>query len=101
MAIFQLTPPPEYVKSMLRKAAITQLPDGYDVTRTRPVLQPVGPAHAWYPTVTCSPRSARAARQCDRPHRHVHRIGIKLASGVELAADIVVSATGLSSPSAA
>ena len=98
MAIFHLSRHrPEYVKSMLRKAAITQLPDGYDVdTHFAPSYNPWDQRLCLVPDgdLFTAIREGRASVVTDHIDTFTES-GIKLASGVELAADIVVSATGL------
>ena len=98
MAIFQLSRRrPEYVKAMLRKAAIAQLPDGYEVdTHFAPSYNPWDQRMCLVPdgdlfTVI---REGRASVVTDHVEEFTES-GIKLASGAELPADIVVSATGL------
>ena len=98
MAIFQLSRRrPEVVKSMLRKAAVTQLPDGYDVdTHFAPSYNPWDQRMCLIPDgdLFTTIREGRATVVTDRIDTFTET-GIKLASGTELPADIVVSATGL------
>jgi len=88
---------PELVKSMLRKAAIRQLPDGYDVdVHFRPDYNP------WDQRLCLAPDGDlfRAIRQ-GQASVVTGRIGsltpagIRLESGESLDADIIVTATGL------
>ena len=82
---------------MLRKAAITQLPDGYDVdTHFAPSYNPWDQRMCLVPDgdLFTAIREGRASVVTDHIDTFTES-GIKLASGVELAADIVVSATGL------
>ena len=88
---------PEAVKALLRKAAIAQLPPGYDVdTHFTPRYNP------WDQRMCLAPdgdffaaiRSGRAEVVTDQIAEFTET-GIRLASGAELEADIVVTATGL------
>ena len=88
---------PEKSKAQLLKMVRKELGDDYDIdTHFTPTLQPVGPA-------AVSGSQQRSVRRDllgpgvgrDRPDRHVHRDGHPAASGDELEADIVVTATGL------
>jgi cation diffusion facilitator CzcD-associated flavoprotein CzcO len=88
---------PNAVKSMLRKAAIKQLPPGYDVdTHFAPRYNP------WDQRLCVAPdgdlftaiRGGRASVVTDRI-REFTETGLRLESGAELEADIVVTATGL------
>jgi monooxygenase len=88
---------PEWVKSFLRKAAIKQLPTGYDVdTHFAPRYNP------WDQRLCLVPdgdlfeaiRSGRAEIATDQIDTFTEG-GVRLGSGVEVAADIVVTATGL------
>jgi cation diffusion facilitator CzcD-associated flavoprotein CzcO len=98
MAIFQLSRRrPDYVKSMLRKAAIAQLPDGYEVdTHFAPSYNPWDQRMCLVPDgdLFTAIREGRASVVTDHVEEFTET-GIKLASGAELPADIVVSATGL------
>jgi cation diffusion facilitator CzcD-associated flavoprotein CzcO len=88
---------PDAVKSMLRQAAIAQLPPGYDVdTHFTPRYNP------WDQRMCLAPdgdffaaiRSGRASVVTDQIAEFTET-GIRLQSGAELEADIVVTATGL------
>ena len=88
---------PEAVKALLRKAAIAQLPPGYDVdTHFTPRYNP------WDQRMCLAPdgdffaaiRSGRADVVTDQIAEFT-ATGIRLESGAELEADIVVTATGL------
>ena len=88
---------PEAVKSLLRKAAIDQLPPGYDVdTHFAPRYNP------WDQRMCLAPdgdffaaiKSGRADVVTDQIAEFTET-GIRLESGAELEADVVVTATGL------
>ena len=88
---------PDAVKALLRKAAIAQLPPGYDVdTHFTPRYNP------WDQRMCLAPdgdffaaiRSGRADVVTDQIAEFTET-GIRLESGAELEADIVVTATGL------
>jgi len=88
---------PHLLRSMLRRAAARQLPPGYAVdTHFRPQYQP------WDQRLCLAPdgdlfaaiREGRASVVTDRVTGFTDS-GLCLASGAELAADIVVTATGL------
>jgi monooxygenase len=88
---------PEVVKSLLRKAALRQLPPGYDVdSHFSPRYQP------WDQRLCLAPdgdlfaaiRQGRASVVTDHIEEFTET-GIRLKSGAELPADIVVTATGL------
>ena len=88
---------PELVKAMLRKAAIAQLPEGYDVdVHFSPAYNP------WDQRLCLAPDGDlfRAIRhgQASVVTGHIATFtatGIQLESGEELDADIIVTATGL------
>ncbi len=98
MAIFQLSRRrPVLMKSMLRKGALKLLPEGYDVdTHFAPTYDP------WDQRLCLVPdgdlfkaiRSGRASIVTDRIETFTEG-GIRLESGEELDADLVVTATGL------
>ena len=98
MAIFQLSRRrPALMKSMLRKGALKLLPEGYDVdTHFAPTYDP------WDQRLCLVPdgdlfkaiRSGRASIVTDRIDTFTEA-GIRLESGEELDADLVVTATGL------
>jgi len=88
---------PELMKRLIRKAVVGQLPEGYDVdTHFTPAYDP------WDQRLCLVPDGDlfRAIRHGDVElvTDHIDRFtdrGIRLASGRELAADVVVTATGL------
>ena len=98
IAIFNLSRRrPELMKSMLRKAAAKQLPDGYAVdTHFAPSYNPWDQRMCLIPDgdLFNAIRDGRASVVTDRIDTFTES-GIRLVSGVELEADIVVSATGL------
>ena len=83
---------------MIRHRTAKRLPEGY---RRRQALQPAATTRgtsgcAWRPTATCSRPSATARpTSSPTPSRRFTETGIKLESGEELDADIIVTATGL------
>ncbi|WP_345631041.1 flavin-containing monooxygenase [Rugosimonospora acidiphila] len=88
---------PHLVKGLLRKAATRQLPPGYDVdTHFAPRYQP------WDQRLCLAPdgdlfsaiRAGRASVRTDEIAEFTET-GVRLRSGAELDADIVVTATGL------
>jgi monooxygenase len=88
---------PEAMKSMLRKAAIKQLPDGYDVdTHFAPSYNPWDQRMCLVPDgdLFTAIREGRASIVTDYIDTFTES-GIRLQSGAELDADIIVSATGL------
>ena len=88
---------PEAVKALLRKAAIAQLPDGYDVdTHFSPRYNPWDQRMCLAPDgdFFASIKRGAASVVTDQIDRFTET-GIRLASGAELEADIVVTATGL------
>jgi monooxygenase len=98
IAIFNLSRRrPEMMKSMLRKAAVKQLPDGYAVdTHFAPSYNPWDQRMCLIPDgdLFTAIRDGRASVVTDRIDTFTES-GIRLQSGAELEADIVVSATGL------
>jgi cation diffusion facilitator CzcD-associated flavoprotein CzcO len=98
MAIFQLSRRrPDLMKSMLRKAAVKQLPTGYAVdTHFAPSYNPWDQRMCLIPDgdLFTAIREGRASVVTDQIDTFTET-GIRLASGVELHADVVVSATGL------
>ena len=98
MASFQLSRRrPALMKALLRRGAQRLLPEGYDVdTHFAPTYDP------WDQRLCLVPdgdlfraiRRGRAAVVTDHVDRFTER-GIRLASGEELEADVVVTATGL------
>jgi monooxygenase len=88
---------PEFMKSLLRKAAIKQLPDGYAVdTHFAPTYNPWDQRMCLVPDgdLFTAIRDGRASIVTDQIDTFTET-GIRLRSGAELPADIVVSATGL------
>jgi monooxygenase len=88
---------PATVKRFLRKRVVRQLPEGYDVDRHfTPRYQP------WDQRLCISPsgelfkaiRSGDASVVTDRVETFTER-GVRLVSGEELEADVIVTATGL------
>jgi len=98
MLMFQLSRhTPSVVKKVLRKGVAAQLPEGYDIDRHfKPRYNP------WDERLCLVPdgdffkaiRSGRSSVVTDRIDTFT-KDGIRLASGAELAADIVITATGL------
>ena len=88
---------PEFMKSLLRKAAVKQLPDGYDVdTHFAPSYNPWDQRMCLVPDgdLFNAIRDGSASIVTDQIDTFTES-GIRLRSGAELPADIVVSATGL------
>jgi monooxygenase len=88
---------PEVVRKLIRSQTVRQLPDGYDVdTHFNPSYNP------WDQRLCLVPdgdlfraiRHGRASVVTDRVERFTPT-GVRLESGTELEADIVVTATGL------
>ena len=88
---------PDMIRGWIRQMAIKQLPDGYDVdTHFKPSYNP------WDQRLCLVPdgdlfeaiRAGRASVATDRVKSFTER-SVVLESGTELAADIVVTATGL------
>jgi cation diffusion facilitator CzcD-associated flavoprotein CzcO len=88
---------PKFMRSLLRRGVVAQLPDGYDVdTHFNPHYGP------WDQRLCLVPdgdlfkaiSSGRASVVTDRISRFTPA-GVQLESGAELEADIVVTATGL------
>jgi monooxygenase len=98
IAIFNLSRRrPETMKSMLRKAAVKQLPEGYAVdTHFAPSYNPWDQRMCLVPDgdLFTAIRDGRASVITDHIETFTES-GIRLQSGAELQADIVVSATGL------
>jgi cation diffusion facilitator CzcD-associated flavoprotein CzcO len=98
MLVFQLSRRrPQWVKAMIRKGLERRLPAGYDIdTHFKPRYNP------WDQRMCLVPdgdlfeaiSAGRASVVTDRIETFTET-GIKLASGAELEADLVVSATGL------
>jgi monooxygenase len=88
---------PDRVKAMLREAAGRQLPPGYDLdTHFTPRYQPWDQRLCFAPDgdLYSAIRRGRASVVTDRV-TELTATGLRLESGAELAADIVVTATGL------
>jgi monooxygenase len=88
---------PHLVKSMIRKAAIRQLPPGYEVdTHFKPRYQPWDQRLCLVPDgdLFTAIRRGRVSVVTDRIEEFTET-GLRLESGAELEADIVVTATGL------
>jgi monooxygenase len=88
---------PDMIRGWIRQMAVKQLPDGYDVdTHFKPTYNP------WDQRLCLVPdgdlfqaiRDGRASVVTDRIASFTET-GLRLESGAELAADIVVTATGL------
>ena len=98
IAIFNLSRRrPEMMKSMLRKAAVKQLPECYAVdTHFAPSYNPWDQRMCLVPDgdLFTAIRAGRASIVTDNIDTFTES-GIRLQSGAELEADIVVSATGL------
>jgi cation diffusion facilitator CzcD-associated flavoprotein CzcO len=88
---------PHVVRSMIRKAAVRQLPDGYDVdTHFKPRYQPWDQRLCLVPDgdLFTAIRQGGASIVTDQIEEFTET-GLRLESGAELEADIVVTATGL------
>ena len=87
---------PELVKKMLRNGAAKQLPAGYDLTHFTPRYEPWDQRMCFAPDgdLFAAISSGTASVVTDVIDTFTER-GIRLASGEELAADVVVTATGL------
>jgi monooxygenase len=88
---------PGLMKRLLRKGAAAQLPAGYDVaTHFTPHYDPWDQRLCFVPDgdLFAAIRADRASIATDRVQTFTER-GLRLASGAELEADIVVTATGL------
>ena len=98
IAIFNLSRRrPAMMKSMLRKAAVKQLPEGYAVdTHFAPSYNPWDQRMCLIPDgdLFTAIREGRASIVTDHIDTFTES-GIRLQSGAELEADVVVSATGL------
>ncbi|HST54730.1 MAG TPA: NAD(P)/FAD-dependent oxidoreductase [Solirubrobacteraceae bacterium] len=98
MASFQLSRHrPELMKALLRRGVEKQLAPGYDVdTHFKPTYNPwdqrlcVAPDGDFFDAIRCG----RASVVTDHIDTFTER-GIKLVSGAELEADLVITATGL------
>ncbi|MFI2207879.1 flavin-containing monooxygenase [Streptomyces sp. NPDC020192] len=88
---------PERVKAMLRKGVAKQLPDGYDIgTHFTPRYDPWDQRVCYVPDgdLFRAISSGRASVVTDHVESFTPE-GIRLRSGAELPADVVVTATGL------
>ncbi|MFI7597450.1 flavin-containing monooxygenase [Actinoplanes sp. NPDC049681] len=88
---------PELVRAMLRRAAVRQLPPGYAVdTHFRPRYRPWDQRLCFVPDgdLFAAIRRGRASVRTDRIAEFT-AAGLRLESGDQLEADIVVTATGL------
>jgi monooxygenase len=88
---------PHWVKAFLRKAAVKQLPPGYDVdTHFAPKYNPWDQRLCLIPDgdLFAAISAGRAAMVTDHIDTFTEK-GVRLRSGAELDADIVVTATGL------
>jgi len=98
MGIYQLSRrAPEYARRMFKEGAAKSLPEGYDVeTHFNPKYQPWDQRLCLIPDADLfnAIRSGRASVVTDQIDTLTER-GIRLQSGEELEADIIVSATGL------
>jgi monooxygenase len=96
--IFQLSRrAPRLMKSIIRRGVATRLPPGYDVdTHFKPTYEPWDQRLCLVPDgdLFKSIADGRATVVTDRIESFTER-GVRLASGAELEADIVVTATGL------
>ncbi|MGB6165919.1 MAG: NAD(P)/FAD-dependent oxidoreductase [Pseudonocardiaceae bacterium] len=96
--IFQLSRlAPGLMKALIRKGVTAQLPEGYDVdTHFAPQYNPWDQRMCLVPDgdLFTAISSGRASVVTDHIETFTER-GIRLASGVELPADVVVTATGL------
>jgi len=89
---------PDTLKSLIRKAAVRRLPEGFDVdTHFAPSYKPwdqrlcVAPDGDLFTSI----RHGKASVVTDRIEEFTKE-GLRLASGTELDADVIVTATGLS-----
>ncbi|MFL6056617.1 MAG: flavin-containing monooxygenase [Actinoallomurus sp.] len=88
---------PRAIKSMIRKGLLRRLPPGYDVdTHFQPRYQPWDQRMCFVPDgdLFAAIRDGRASVVTDRI-KEFTETGLRLESGSELDADIVVTATGL------
>jgi cation diffusion facilitator CzcD-associated flavoprotein CzcO len=98
MLMFQLSRRvPSVVKSVLRKGVTAQLPEGYDVDKHfKPRYDPWDERLCLVPDGDFfkSLRAGRSSVVTDRIERFTEK-GIRLTSGAELEADVIITATGL------
>ena len=88
---------PELMKSLIRRGAQRQLPEGYDVdTHFRPAYAPWDQRMCVVPDgdLFAAVSAGRASIVTDQVQTFTER-GLALRSGAELEADIIVTATGL------
>jgi cation diffusion facilitator CzcD-associated flavoprotein CzcO len=88
---------PDAVRKLIRRLTIKQLPAGYDVdTHFKPAYNPWDQRLCFVPDgdLFAAIRDGRASVVTDRVETFTER-GLRLASGAELEADVVVTATGL------
>jgi cation diffusion facilitator CzcD-associated flavoprotein CzcO len=88
---------PDLMKSLIRRGAQRQLPDGYDVdTHFRPAYDPWDQRMCVVPDgdLFAAVSAGRASIVTDEVQTFTDR-GVALRSGAELEADVVVTATGL------
>jgi monooxygenase len=88
---------PSVVKSVLRKATVRQLPEGFDVdTHFKPRYQPWDQRLCLVPDGDLFTAIRRGRVSVVTDHiKEFTETGLRLESGTELEADIVVTATGL------
>ena len=83
----------------MKKALVDLVSDAlgpdYDVDTSRPNTTRGIKDYVLFPMAICSNLSKRANSGHHRPHRDPTERGLRLASGEELEADIIVTATGL------
>jgi cation diffusion facilitator CzcD-associated flavoprotein CzcO len=88
---------PETVRKLLRKLTIKQLPEGFDVdTHFKPAYNPWDQRLCFVPDgdLFKAIRRGRASIVTDRIERFTED-GLRLESGAEIEADVIVTATGL------
>jgi cation diffusion facilitator CzcD-associated flavoprotein CzcO len=88
---------PELMKSLIRRGAQRQLPDGYDVdTHFRPTYDPWDQRMCVVPDgdLFAAVSAGRASIVTDQVQTFTEH-GLALCSGAELEADVIVTATGL------
>jgi cation diffusion facilitator CzcD-associated flavoprotein CzcO len=88
---------PETVRKLIRNLTVKQLPAGYDVdTHFKPTYNPWDQRLCLVPDgdLFTAIRHGRASVVTDRIERFTER-GLRLESGAELEADVIVTATGL------
>jgi cation diffusion facilitator CzcD-associated flavoprotein CzcO len=88
---------PEFVKKVIRRGAVRQLPPGYDVdTHFKPEYDPWDQRMCFVPDGDLfeAINAGRASIVTDTIEEFTEN-GLRLASGTEIEADIIVTATGL------